>query len=155
MDIFLNDQKLDATMEGETTLREVVDALEQWLGTSGLCITGLTVPDRDIAYGEPEGWEGLDLSRLTRLDVAVRHVDEARLENLVTVSKYLELLGDALDTQTPVVSDLADGFSAMVESVRSIIGHDQGMEDDIAGLGRALVPDADSASEAGQLPFKS
>ena len=123
MDIYLNDQRLDATMEGETTLEEVVPSIEAWLGSSGLCITGLAVEGQDIPIGQEAAWHSRALEGIDRLDVTIQHVDEVRLENLITVAEYLELLDDALgNADEALLSDLQGGIAAMGESIRILPG---------------------------------
>ena len=45
MQILLNDEPIDVTLEAEETIGEVIDALADWLAESQCTITGITVDD--------------------------------------------------------------------------------------------------------------
>jgi len=118
MQIRINDQPLDITLERNDTLGEVVRELKAWLQGSDLVLYSVKHRDRELLASPPEEWEGTCHTEVDDLDVTVRQGRDLQSENLRTVIQYLALLDAALcEADDGKLADLAPGFAAMVESI--------------------------------------
>jgi hypothetical protein len=119
VEIFLNGQRLDFTLEAERTVSDVAAALDAWLATGALCVTSVDVDGGRTASSE---WDRIAVAGAARLDVSVSRVTEARVDALRTAAEFLRLLRAAVSGRDEsLLRDLAVGYPAMVEGVRSIL----------------------------------
>ncbi|MBN1837638.1 MAG: hypothetical protein JW820_17410 [Spirochaetales bacterium] len=121
MQIRINDQPLDITLEHNDTLGTVVRELQAWLKGSDLILYSVRHRDRDLLASPAEEWEGTSTSQVDALEVTVRQAGDLRSENLRTVLQYLELLDAALaQADDGKLAELTPGFAALTESVAQI-----------------------------------
>jgi hypothetical protein len=121
MQIKINDQPLDFTLERDETLGEVVQELKSWLKGSDLVLYSVKHHDQDLLASPAEQWEGTTHREVDELAVTVRPAAELRLENLSTVIEYLVLLDRCLEGASDAgLAELTPGFAAMAESVARV-----------------------------------
>lgn len=124
MEIYLNGQRLDFSLEAERTVSEVAAALDAWLASGSLCVTAVDVDGRATASS---AWDQIAVAEAGRLDVSVTHVAEARTEALRTAARFIDLLrGAVAGRDESLLCDLAVGYPAMVEGVRSVLSPQPG-----------------------------
>jgi len=129
MQITINDQPLDFTLERNETLGEVVREIKAWLEGSDLVLYSVKYRERDLLASPAEQWEGTAHTEVEELAVTVRPTAELRLENLLTVLEYLELLDRSLKEASEAgLAELAPGFAAMVESVEQVAPGEPALE---------------------------
>jgi hypothetical protein len=121
MQIKINDQPLDFTLERDETLGEVIRELKSWLRGSDLVLYSVKHRERELLASPSEQWEDTAHSEIDELAVTVGPSRNLRSENLHTVLQYLDLLDTALrHASDQELSELTTGFSAMVESVSQV-----------------------------------
>jgi len=126
VEIYLNGQRLDFRLEAERTVAEVAAALDAWLAAGSLCVTTVEVDGRPT---EPSEWDRIAVAGAGRMDVSVAHVSEARFTALRTASEFLGLLRTAVaGGEESLLRDLAVGYPAMVEGIRTILAPQPGHE---------------------------
>jgi hypothetical protein len=119
VEIYLNGEKLDFALESERTVADVAAALGGWLATGSLCVPAVAV---DSVDAPPSRWEAIAVSGARRLDVSVSSRAEARVQTLRTAAEFLGLLRKAVSgPDRALLRDLAAGYPAMVEGIRSIL----------------------------------
>jgi hypothetical protein len=117
--IYLDGQPLDFTLEGERTVADVATALERTLATSSLCLTGIAA---DGAPLPPARWSAVALETVSRLDVSYESLEAARIGALRTTADYLRHFRRALEeANVTLLADLAPGYPSMVESIRTLL----------------------------------
>jgi hypothetical protein len=104
LEIVVNNEKIDFTLENERSLGEVVAAVEAWLNKSNLVVASINLElrdsanqKRDITEEPEENWAGTPLDEIECLDITARLVKEIQFSNIQTVFSYLELLKSALE----------------------------------------------------------
>jgi hypothetical protein len=121
MQIKINDQPLDFTVDRDETLGEVVRELRSWLRGSDLVLYSVKHREREFLASPPEQWENTVHSEIDELAVTVGPSRNLRSENLRTVLQYLDLLDAALShASDEELSELTTGFPAMVESITQV-----------------------------------
>lgn len=123
MEITINDQPLEITLEQEKTLGEVIKGLEVWLETGNLVVfsahadAGTGAPRQDLLA--TQGWESLPVAGIRRLRVTATHADELLKANLHTVEEFLTLLEAALAAADEArIEELIGGIPYLGESIR-------------------------------------
>jgi hypothetical protein len=121
VDIQVNDQPVDFTLEGERTLGEVVRGLERWLEGSPLVLYSVRHDGREL-LGLPVGeWAATPQAEVGRLEVTVKHTEDLELANLRTVAEFLGLAFSFIagsGTDPALAEELARGLQALAQSLR-------------------------------------
>jgi len=118
VDIRINDQSLDFTIENHETLGEVVRDLETWLNGSDMVLYSVKHRDRELLSLPQEQWAAIPHTEVGTLTVTAKHTHELVLANLQTILEFLSLLASSLDGEgSGELAALIQGFPTMVESV--------------------------------------
>ncbi len=145
MEIKINDQPLEITLEQEKTLGEVINGLEAWLESSNMVVcsahSGTEPPGPDLLTSHD--WESLPIERFGVLNVTVKHADELLRANLHTVGEFLAFFDDSLCAGDAVrIGELITGIPYLVESVQRQFSSD--LQSDLVRLTQLL---ADTSAE--------
>ncbi len=92
MEILVNHEPLDFTLENESSVGEVVDGLSAWLRDGNFAITGLNVDATDYLVGERSTWETINLSDVGRIDVEALPLSNVQRTTLQALDEYLEIV---------------------------------------------------------------
>ncbi len=117
MQIVVNDEKIDFALENESSLGEVVTAVEAWLNKSNLIVTSINLDlrdsgkqERDLTEEPEENWAGTPLDGIDRLVITARLLKEVRFSNIQTVLSYLGLFKSAVESRDRLqLGDLLQG----------------------------------------------
>ena len=119
MEIQINSQPLTFTLENESTLGDVIKAIENWLEGSNLILTSAILKEQELFSQPAEEWNSLPLNEVDTLHVTVKHARQVRINNLQTVIEYLTMLNKALKNQNrKLLEELIEGFPYLVQSVQ-------------------------------------
>jgi len=119
VDIRINDQNLDFTIEKNETLGDVVKDIEAWLDGSDLVLYSVKHEDQDLLSQPYEQWAKTPHSEVGTLNVMVKHTRELTVLNLQTILEYLDLLKQAAAAgKEELLGELFSGFPALMESAR-------------------------------------
>jgi len=119
LEIRINDQPLQFTLEHETTLGEVMHAVQDWLKASDLILTSVRNGSEELLGGYCRDWEAMPLAQVRTLSLTARRSRELGLANLRTVLEYIAMLSQALESQDErQLAGLSSGLPPMVESLR-------------------------------------
>ena len=116
MEITVNSETIDYTLENEKSLGDVVRGIETWLNNAHLVITSMKVGLRDLtAEPEPE-WAAIPLDDVPRLDITARLYNEVQISQLELMQRYLDNLRSA------VASGAAEELDATMQGFEDIVG---------------------------------
>jgi hypothetical protein len=118
VEIQINNQNLDFTIERDETLGEVVKDIEAWLDGTDLVLYSVKHEDRELLSVPYDQWAPTPHSEVGVLNVTVKHTRELALLNLQTILEYLDLLKQSIgESNGDRLKDLLPGFSALAESL--------------------------------------
>ncbi len=128
MEIAVNNEKIDFTLENERTLGEVIAAVEAWLNKSNLVAASIYLvlrdsdkQERDLIEEPEENWSGTPIGRIERLVITARLVMEIQFSNIQTVLSYLDLLKSAVEKRDQSkIEDLLQGREDTFKSLNLI-----------------------------------
>ncbi len=106
----INGQRVPYTLEKEARLSEVVQGVSDWLGGSGLLVTGIHMGESDLLVAPREGWESTALDAVPELDFQVRRTGDLRIEHWETFTVWLEMLEQEVKAPGPGLEELLAGL---------------------------------------------
>ncbi len=120
MEILINGQPLDFTLENGETLGEIVDSVQRWLDGAGMIISSALLGGEEILGRPREQWAALGSDRVERLELTARDARSLKATNLETVVEYLRLLRRAIDSgNQTLLGELIQGLPLLGDSLRS------------------------------------
>jgi hypothetical protein len=144
MEILVNKENIDFTLEQEQSIGEVVDGLAQWLESGELAITGLDLDDESYPIHDRTRWADISLTSVRTLSVEVLPMSEVDRVALEAVDEYCSLLvscvrsGEAgalaqLVEELPYVRERIRSFFPELAAQESILEHEE--------LNRGVIPE--------------
>lgn len=120
MEIQINGQAIDFTLENEKSMGDVIDGIYEWLGSSGFWITSIDYDDKTII---PDGersdeWKSLPIDSIDTLQLTILSRTEKHVQDLYTIHQYISLLKRALSAgNLQLVEDLKDELHYITEHI--------------------------------------
>ena len=111
MEIKINDQILDVSLDNEKTLGEVLSAMEQWLSNSGHVLSGLRIDGIDVKASQIEEAFTREIDSVKCLEIETNTAAE------LTVSSLVRLLEDIKEYENLNFEDKTKFFENWKESV--------------------------------------
>jgi len=157
MNILINQEPIDVTLEREENLGEVILALRSWLGEAGLRIRSIAA-DGDSLDESPEGWSDRKVSETERVEVIAVTPLELAAEKIESLHDYFtairdsnadsaELIRDLMEESQAVSELLTDAVSPEISSqfVEAVATHDGVVDWDsgtsaVAKVARRVIP---------------
>ncbi|MDZ4725408.1 MAG: hypothetical protein SH817_04585 [Leptospira sp.] len=93
MNIFINEQKLETTLNGETNLGQVLDEIQKWIESNGKYLRHFTVNGAEINRSE---LQKVELSEAERLDLFVGEELDIIEDSLIELDLYVDKVGSTL-----------------------------------------------------------
>jgi len=125
VEIRINGEPIQYTIESERTVGEVVKSLESWLSTSGFCITNIQRDKADILKGcdtDPK-----PISQTELLDITAKPYLDVQYEHLSTLYQYMTLLKRAIEQDNrSLVTDCMRDFPSVYEALKSSLKEQEG-----------------------------
>jgi hypothetical protein len=119
VEIQINNQNLDFTIEHDETLGQVVKDIETWLEGSDLVLYSVKHDNRELLAMPYEQWGPTPHSQVGTLDVTVKHAHELAALNLQTILEYLDMLKQSIAASNrDRLEELLPGYSALIESLQ-------------------------------------
>jgi hypothetical protein len=126
VEIQINNQNLDFTIEQDETLGQVVKDIEAWLKGTDLVLFSVKHENRELLSTPGEQWESTPHTEVGTLDVTVKHARELAVVNLQTILEYLDILKRSIGTgNRDRIEELLSGFSALMESLGKHFSHSE------------------------------
>jgi hypothetical protein len=100
VEIRINDEPLDFTLEQEETLGEVVEQLQSWLADGGMLIENLSVNGSKVPGDQLTESRDTPLDQVNTVEVTAVSPDQFKLNQLSTIEHVLSLLLATLDRGT-------------------------------------------------------
>jgi hypothetical protein len=107
MEILVNQEPIDFQLEDESSLGDVMDGLLEWLRAGQFTVTTVDVDDHEMIIAERSQWQDRNLHDVDRISVQAMPVSELESATIATLSQYMRLLQERLDSgDQTTVSDL-------------------------------------------------
>ncbi|MDY7027373.1 MAG: hypothetical protein SVR04_03645, partial [Spirochaetota bacterium] len=125
MDIRINDQPIEFTLENEESLGDIISGIKTWLGDSGYRITSIehdgTVINPDIVQSET--WKQKPIAGISSINVTVLSPIEQYGQNLHTMYQYITLLNRALAAHNlALIEQLREELPQIINHIDEYVG---------------------------------
>lgn len=122
MNIYINDQPLNFTLQGETVFSEVRREVMKWLAGESYVVENCTIDDTEVAPENLGEWDDTKLDSIGTVTFQARPAAELNYERLQTVHQYLLLLKRGIETEnTGVFSELAGEYPIIEKELNTIL----------------------------------
>lgn len=107
MEILVNRERIDFTLEHEKTAGEVVDGLAQWLESGGMAVTALSIDDEALPIHDRSPWADIALDSVTTINVEALPASQVQQTALEALDEYLQLLASCITSgEASALADL-------------------------------------------------
>ncbi len=122
MQVVINGDPIDYTLEGERLLGEVVGAIEKWLNSAGAVVTSVRLGERELASAPEPEWAQMPVEGIARLDITARSLAELEREQVAVVGSYLEQLEGGIAGTRPLAAEAVADVAALAATARGRLG---------------------------------
>jgi hypothetical protein len=123
VEIRINEQPMDITLDEEKTLGDVVEGISSWLGDSGFSISAIEYDGHVIIPDEAPHWQETDLGNIGTLNLTVLSPAEKYAQDLHTVHQFTRLLHKALaGGNTEILDQLKQEAPYVVDNIDELLG---------------------------------
>ncbi len=145
MQITINDEIIDYTLESERELGEVVDGISTWLNQAGLTIRSIKRDSSEIELTAKTEWRDESLDDISQLEIEAVTPWELFQEKLATVTEYFNLIETSLDDDTAAAANLLEESPAVAKILSECV-HPE--------LGERFGREVDGLSEQSQIEHR-
>lgn len=97
MEIQINNEPVDFTLENEKNLKDIVDYLETWLSEAGFVIVAMEKDDLPIGLEASGEMLATPLEKIKKLSLQARPVEELFIEHLSTVYQFFSMFQRSIE----------------------------------------------------------
>jgi len=118
VNILINGEALDFTLEKEKTAGEVLNHIEDWLNSSDLFISEIFINQEEVYLHQKQDWLNLALEKIKTMDITALNPLEQRIKDLEILHNYFSLYIQALsENNEAILTGLSEEFDAIKESL--------------------------------------
>ena len=124
MEIRINEEIINFTLEQERVLGDIVDGIQGWLSTNGFTLTEIKKDNFRLQIVDRLEWQNDPIKDIISLDFTALHPMHIAYDKLVAIKQYLHLLQDSDVPDSLVFLDLLKGAGDVAELIDEIIRPD-------------------------------
>ncbi len=122
MEITVNSEKIDFTLENEEKLYDVYCGLQKWLNDSGMVISNIAADGEFLSLNNLEVWKDREIRSVKTISVSAQKPSEVQLFQLRTVFQFFSELIDALNTgKSDKVKELMGDFPSISSALPDLL----------------------------------
>lgn len=123
MEIKINNDPVNFTLEDEKTLGDVIVGIRKWLGNSGYLVSSIEKDGLPVIMDDAGEWEETPLEDIDSLEITVLTGPEQYVSNLHTVYQYISILQRSIATgSSDSLNNLREEHKFVVENLDSLLG---------------------------------
>lgn len=121
MQIFVNDQKLEAELAGERTLKEVYEQIDRWSSENKKYILSLQVDREDVSL---QHLDAMPVEGVDRIDFYIGDEYDMLISTIDEMDRYVDQIGSTLFELTELrekeITDLREGVHWIRQIMKSV-----------------------------------
>jgi len=118
VEVLINEERVDVTLEEEQTLGEVMEGLRGWLNDAKLFITDVVVDEQDVRLDAPDSWSQTRVDDIGRIQIMAMPPWEVKAAGLQVLVQYFTLLRDAIrDGDARQLGEVSEEAEHIAESL--------------------------------------
>lgn len=119
MQIYVNEQELDAELSGEKNLAEIYEAISSWTQEHRKYIVNMKVDDEEIAVNR---LEDIPTEGVRRVDFYIGDETEMMLATIEELDRYVDQVGSTLYARETLSAEDVGNLGEGMDYIRQIIG---------------------------------
>jgi len=121
LDILINKEKIDFTLEKEKSLGEIINAIENWLDNPNYKITSLKIDDKELSDSVKTKWQKIPLIDINKLDIQVQLPGDANIYNFEILISFLNSFKDGVTkNNTEILEHCISEYTIIIKSLKMI-----------------------------------
>ncbi len=126
MDIFINGESLNFTLEEEKQLGEIYDNVHQWLVDRGFIILKAEEGNRNLTSEHEHTWREKPVAEVTTIEFEVKSITDMSFQILQPLHQYFLLLVKGIEQRNfEVLSDLSADFKTVEARLNNLFSSTQ------------------------------
>jgi hypothetical protein len=122
LEILINNEIIDYSLDNEKNCLDVINGLSTWLETQGFFISELVLDGKDIFLQDKEVLSGYSIASVKKMSVIALNKQQMNLRDLNTLSDYFQLYEQAMkENNTKVMVDLGSQYDTIKESLPTLL----------------------------------
>lgn len=121
MQITINNEQIDFTLEEERILGDVVDGIQDWLVSNGFTITSIRRDETELSFATRLEWQNDPVDEIGLLDITARHPMDLAYDKMSAAAEYLKLIEEDGRPDSPLIADLLKGADDVAEMIDDVI----------------------------------
>jgi len=122
VNILINKENIDFTLDREKTGLDVYNGIASWLESQDFYISEITLDGREIFIQNKETLENYGVDSISCLEITALDRNQLAYRDLETVKSYFSLYAQALKEKNgPVMEDLGNQYSHIRESLPDLL----------------------------------
>jgi len=121
VEIRINDELLDYTLEHEKALGEVIDGIQEWLASNGFTMTAIRKDAADLKLHSRLEWQDDPVDEINSLEITALHPTDLVIEKLTAAIQYLDLIKQDANADSPVIADLLTGIDDVSQMIDDVL----------------------------------
>lgn len=122
MDLYINDEIVDFTLESEKTLADVIRSLERWLADRKMVIAGLSIDGAACSQNELERKQALPVEDVREIRVTASDFLNLEAEGIQVLTTFFRSLAASLRENDGHVADLLERYPEAESTLRFLLG---------------------------------
>jgi hypothetical protein len=121
MEILVNGEPLDFSLEQEQSLGEVIDGIQQWLHEGEFLLTSLTVNNEQVPIHNRDEWDSRGIETLQSVQIEALPRNQVDQTTILALDEYLSMLHAALqEGDNAAMRELADELPHVQERISQL-----------------------------------
>jgi hypothetical protein len=114
----INGEPVDFSLEKEKTLAEVMQGIQAWLGSAGFVISSVLADGQELLTMNPGIWAATPVDSVREIEVQALHTADMKVEHWQTLDVWLGMLADEVKAPGPVLEELLENLPETVEGMK-------------------------------------
>lgn len=152
LQITINNEKIDFTLEKETNLFEVLESLRGWLESEGFVMTSARTDERDLDHLTEEDLKKMPLGPVGTLRIGAQSAIEREYRDLSAIDEFFRVLKAALSAGQPdTVKQLMQEYHHLQGGLDGVLERNSIAADDITAATLDAIVGESGLAESGVL----
>ena len=122
MNILINKEEIDFTLDGEENCLDVFNGLSSWLETQEYYISEISLDGKEVFLQNKESLKNYDIDNISCLEVTALDRSQLLVRDLETVRSYFDLYTRALrEDNGEIMKDLGSQYGNIRENLPSLL----------------------------------
>jgi hypothetical protein len=114
----INGEPVDFSLEKEKTLAEVMQGIQAWLGSAGFAISSVLADGQELLSMNPGIWADTPVDSVREIEIQALHTADMKVEHWQTLDVWLGMLADEVKAPGPVLEELLENLPETVEGMK-------------------------------------